>query len=456
MDPKSTVDTWSTDAYDLDGLLNTNEYQGVDATSPISATQLFPGDPKSGLPWDFHFQATGLGADATEACNADTDNGGVKDGHEVALGLDPLNPADDKTDRDGDGIPDYIEDDANPNGKFTPNATAKDGETNFADPDTDKDGLCDGPANKDGEFPGLDLKLTTKADNYNVLGYKVYAWDAVALAWKTTPLCMAGEDKNADGLFQPKGADTKAETLDDNETKANNWDTDSDGMRDYWEVMTRGEAMPPAPWTSTPVAGKYQCMNPNYSGDPWTVPDPADPTKTVPADPDGDGILTGWEHNGLNLTWDSASPNYQWVGDANNADDEYINPCAKDTDGGGAQDGWEWVDQSSPKDGKPDELWLNPTDPTDNLRDSDRDGLADVVEDSVNHNAKQDALETNWQNPDYRRRRPVRRPGVGPRRYLPDLMGPDPGLHRRRRHDLPGSAPPERCGRSHGVPVRRR
>ena len=67
---------------------------GYQTTTTADIVTLIPGDPKGGA-WEaadpyFRFQPSGKGADATNPCNADTDNGGVKDSVEVGpWGTDP-------------------------------------------------------------------------------------------------------------------------------------------------------------------------------------------------------------------------------------------------------------------------------------------------------------------------------------------------------------------------------
>ena len=357
-----------------DALNNREEYRGVDGALPARPyTQLI--DPNSSI-----FMP---GDDATSACVADTDQGGVDDGHERALGLDPTDPADDYTDRDGDGMPDVVEDDTVRWGYL--HATA---ETDWNNPDTDADRLCDGGVGPNGEYPGADLDITTKADNYMAVNGAIYGWNAADGDF-TTWICVAGEDRDNSGTIEPAGADGDPNTLDDNETNPRDWNTDDDSASDFWEVMARGEAMPPAPWVSTPDAnGEYQCQDPN--------------TYDNANDPDGDGIANTYEFRGPNTTNDTyvAAGNSfdgNWPGADNIGDDEYTNPCKIDTDGGGAQDNWEWVDTNN--DNIPDLVWKDPLDPTDDMEDLDWDGLADVFEDK-NHNASPSDDDTSFQNPD--------------------------------------------------------
>ncbi len=358
-----------------EGLLNYEEYVGADGVEPPMTTT---------VPIDFDSPIFMAGEDTTSACVADTDQGGVDDGHEKALGLNPLDPADDNFDRDGDGIPDAIEDSVTPDGHWdaitTTNVIT---ETNFADPDTDKDGLCDGGVNANGEYPGADGILDDdpdtlddeSADNYLVQDGTIYEKDALN-AWDFDhPVCVAGEDRDNDGTIVEEGPDGFITTTVDNETDPIKWDTDDDGMRDGWEVLSRDE-------------NGDQCMNPNMND--------------ASEDPDGDGLTNTVEHNGINGTWDSGSGNPNsnhdgaWVGADNNGDDEYTNPCKADTDGGGAEDGWEWTSTDRANHNGP---WKDPLDPADDMDDTDWDGIPDVIEDS-NHNGNATGDYTNWLSPD--------------------------------------------------------
>jgi hypothetical protein len=119
---------------------NLVEYIGEDGKFPLNLPGLVPGDPKNGAweagdPW-FRMAATGDGADATNPCNPDTDRGGVTDDKEyVAWDVNgwemlPNWKVDDMyADHDYDGLPSQLE-----------NKTG----TEWLDPDTDKDALCDG------------------------------------------------------------------------------------------------------------------------------------------------------------------------------------------------------------------------------------------------------------------------------------------------------------------------
>ena len=372
-DPNDTTNDYSNPDGDMDysgsgntAYYNIEEYEGPDDVAPPMTTT---------VPIDFDSYIFMAGEDTTSACVEDTDQGGVDDGHEKVLGLNPLDPADDNFDRDGDGIPDAIEDSVTPDGHWdaitTTNVIT---ETNFADPDTDKDGLCDGGVNANGEYPGADGILDDdpdtlddeSADNYLVQDGTIYEKDALN-AWDFDhPVCVAGEDLNNDGIVDADGADDDANTLDDNETDPLKADTDGDGMPDGFEVLKRGDV---APANDDWISERGQCMNPNEND--------------AREDPDSDGLYSLSEYLGV--------PNY------GSADDGLLNPCLADTDGGGALDSWEWVD--SDNDHWINSIFSNALDPADDMDDTDWDGIPDVIEDS-NHNGNATGDYTNWLSPD--------------------------------------------------------
>lgn len=391
MNPLLTTDADASN-WDADSIaLFPTEYTGKDGQAPTTAdiVALIPGDPQgsaweAGDPW-FRFQPSGKGADATSDCNPDTDRGGVKDGQEYFLNLKGNYKTDDKNDRDGDGIADAVEDDMTPDGAYTTGAATKDGETDFADPDTDKDSLCDGPVAADGEYPGGDLDLVTKADNFKVMGDAIYAWDAVAAAWAKDPTCWDGEDRNADGLWQPKGADADAATLADNETWGVDWDSDNDEGVDSFEVLGLKA-------DGKTFFGSAQCLDPNDKLDLLGAAAPKN-------DLDKDGLLnwvelygpgTGWHNQATNdgaFVRSALTPKFQ----------NYTDPCDKDTDDGGVQDGWEVMTTvASPT--RPAVFLLDPLKGSDDNQDRDLDGLTDVAEDA-NHNGLADDA-TRYNDPD--------------------------------------------------------
>lgn len=181
---------------------------------------------------------------ATDPCRADTDLGGLEDGFELALGLDPLDPEDDRTiensqeDTDHDGIPDAEElfNGLNP---FTP--------------DTDGDGLLDS------------------------------AGDRILNA--NDPVAAAFRDAGIAHLAVPNSNPAQQKFLGD--VRADRWDTSGDGVPDGWLRYHdfRGDATAPT-W----AASAYQFAKPDWwdeesLGPWWWGRDPRD------GDSDGDGIL---------------------------------------------------------------------------------------------------------------------------------------------------------------------
>ncbi|EYF07083.1 isopeptide-forming domain-containing fimbrial protein [Chondromyces apiculatus] len=144
---------------DNDGLFDGTE-MGLDCPNP-------PTDPA----------ANNCIADAdptttTNPLDADTDNGGALDGDEdvnhngqVDPGeRDPLNPADDFPDSDGDGIPDNIEEQigTDPQDADSDDDGVPDGQEPDYDQDTDGDGLInalDPDSDNDGLFDGTEMGL---------------------------------------------------------------------------------------------------------------------------------------------------------------------------------------------------------------------------------------------------------------------------------------------------------
>jgi len=183
----------------------------------------------------------------TDPNTADTDRGGVDDGTEVIDNFtDPLDPSDDipmgGVDRDRDGLPDVME-------TGGPDSTDPD------DPDTDGDGLCDGPRTVDG-------------------------------------VCVGGEDVDVDGErdedeTDPLDADTDDDCLLDGEedtlgTDPLDADTDDDGVLDGVETGFDGDVHPDSdPTICVPDA------------DPTTTTDPTDPDTDDGGATDGDEDRNG-------------------------------------------------------------------------------------------------------------------------------------------------------------------
>ena len=204
----------------------------------------------------------------TDPLDEDTDNGSVSDGVEVLTnGTNPLDPVDDlvnNPDPDEDGLTtaqeveegtDPLDPDSDGDGILDGPEVLGENPTDPLDPDTDGDGLCDGP-------------------------------QAVGDA------CIAGEDLDADGQ------------QDDGESDPNDADTDDDCVLDRDEV----EGTPPT--------------------------DPTNP------DTDFDGVFDGTEI-GITAVTSADSDLAAGVCVLDEDGDTTTDPTNPDTDGGGEQDGEE-------------------------------------------------------------------------------------------------------------------
>ncbi|MCC7070416.1 MAG: hypothetical protein IT383_03780, partial [Deltaproteobacteria bacterium] len=196
-----------------------------------------------------------LDAGETDATDRDSDDDGLSDGFEQLIGSNPLDD-----DSDDDGIPDGDEvangddpigDLQDADGDGIDDAAEIDNGTNPADADSDGDGLCDG--NRD-----------------------------VAAA-----SCVAGEDRDGDGLLDPGESDPLAV------------DTDCDGLSDRDELVvfgsssldvdTDGDGLTDAVEGGVTSAADATCSGVELDQDPTAT---TDPTRT---DTDGDGLRDGIE-----------------------------------------------------------------------------------------------------------------------------------------------------------------
>lgn len=250
------------------------------------------------------------------SASTDSDNDGLDDGDEIAIGTDPFN-ADTDDDGLGDGIevalggglcPDPLDSDSDDDGLL--DGYENDFGPNICDADADDDGLNDGDEITRGTYP-------TNADSD---GDGLNDGAEVALAGAGTCPDPLDSDSDDDGLsdgadvsagLSPCDSDTDHDTLNDAleiafGTDGLDSDTDDDGLSDGQEVT---------------LAGGTGCPKP------------------LVADSDDDGLNDGAE-NGLGL-----------------------DPCDGDTDGDGLADGNESSFGTNP---------LNP--------DSDDDSLPDGAE----------------------------------------------------------------------------
>ncbi len=329
--------------------------------------------------------------------HSDLDDDGYPDGTEILCSSNPFNPAATCDDRDGDGLPNSVED-ANGNNMVDP------GETDPNDPDTDDDGVLDGQedANGNGSFDSdetnplvadtdgdgvrdgdeLDRNLDTDGDG-SINGRDTDSDnDGIPDRDESTHnASMILADTDSDGLTDyeevhavflvgaPGGGDDT--TTGYTATKANAADSDSDGLTDYEEVY------------KVLVVG-----DPGGGDDTLTGYDTTDPRD---ADSDDDGWKDGEEVRGTkNIAFNSTST------DPNDADTDgdgltdkkegqdklsipggvgsvYTNPNDPDTDGDGLTDNEEFTGSqaTTPTDG-------GKTDPT--SADTDGDGLTDFEE----------------------------------------------------------------------------
>ncbi|MGA1821397.1 MAG: hypothetical protein ACMUIG_02595 [Thermoplasmatota archaeon] len=206
------------------------------------------------------------------------------------------------------------------------------------------------------------------------------------------------------------------------------WDTDLDGMDDGWETHYRNELNSYMEFEDI-FYQRYILLQSVEEIQHWER-DLIDPLN--PDDPDldmdmvveikddllildsrPDGLTNLWEYeNGTSpLLWDTDGDSYfnflkgyfygfddytelntgfdrsntDWNGDC--IIDYRTNPWDPDTDGDGMMDGWEW------------DAGLNPLNSTDRLRDLDRDGLPNYLENAF-PNATETWFQTDPRNPD--------------------------------------------------------
>jgi hypothetical protein len=390
---------------ELDGLTNLQEYcYGIPGTWTV---------PNDGVYWN-----------GTNPNEQDTDNDTMKDGWEAGYGLDPRDNGTIDINNGPAGDPDR---DAMPNGeefKYSTNAT---------DWDTENDGMPDGwewkygldpyrvDGDKDKEYDGLTNFFEysyCKPDTWNVSKDSVW-WNG------TNP---SESDTDSDNMPDGWEVDHELDPRDDGSINIDNgpsgdpdkdsasnykefitggdpwdWDSDSDGMPDGWELKYEFQPSIPEGDKDTDSdalanADEYRYnipkgWNVSVDGVWWNGTDPTD------SDTDDDGLKDGWE------TWyyldplddGTIDPNNGGSGDPDNDFatnlEEYnfiLDPLYWDSDHDGTPDGWEIF------------YGLNPNFPSGN-DDKDSDTLTDLKEYlydiPLNWNVTIDGVWWNGTNP---------------------------------------------------------
>lgn len=285
----------------------------------------------------------------TDPNNPDTDGDGINDGDEFyKYQTDPCN-----SDTDGDGLSDYDE-------------IFKYG-TNPRNPDSDGDGIPDGEEVRQGFNPAGG---TNDSDGDGLT-------DAQELRLGTDPRkadtdgdgLTDGEEVNVYGT-NPLDPDTDKDGLSDGEeikkygTDPTKADTDGDGLSDYDEINKHNTDPTKADTDGDGL----------LDGDEIRAgTDPRNP------DSDGDGLSDGDEVNRYNSNPKSRDTDFDMLSDGDEVHRYNTNPIVADTDRGGVGDGHEVIDDKT-----------NPLDPSDDFTlfeldvefdyDSDRIRNADIRE----------------------------------------------------------------------------
>jgi hypothetical protein len=360
-----------------------------------------------------------LGADPLDS---DSDGDGLDDGLEsgaVAFGdasctgtfvadADPTstsNPA--ARDSDGDGINDGVED-LNRDGALADAALGQRQETDPSNPDTDEDGLCDGPRgvapicaageDQNGDSFTSNNETDPRVPDVDVDGDGIS--DAREVDNGTDPVdpdsdndglcdggldvggvCVGGEDQNGNGLLDPgetdpSDVDTDCDGVADGEERVlgidpADTDSDNDGITDGVELSRIAAAV-----------GTSSCASIRFDADPDAL------TASNPAlsDTDGDGIPDGLEDRNRDgaIAAAGVSPRETFPADADSDDDALCDgprdgagcSAGEDRDGDGIVDAGETDPRVGNFDNDGDGLRL-PIDPNDALVDTDGDGLCD-------------------------------------------------------------------------------
>ena len=357
-------------------------YEDGDEVTQLDSDPLDSCDPDAGAIASNDCDNDGLTSaeeevEGTDPGNPDTDGDGINDGDEVNNGTDPLNACDPLGglgdplgDCDNDGISNGDED-ANGNG------VVDEGETDPENPDTDGDGLLDGPEVLAGTDP---------LDPCDPNVYAVASGDC-----DNDGITNGDEDINGNGTYDP-----------DTETDAGNPDTDGDGINDGDEVADGTDPLDPCD-PSIYAVGTGDCDNDGLTNADEDINgdgmyNPGDETDANNPDTDGDGYTDGDEIAGGSDPLDPCDPDAGAIA-SNDCDNDGLtsaeeeiegtDPGNPDTDGDGINDGDEVTNGTDP---------LDACDPLggqgDPLADCDNDGISNGDED-VNGNGMVDEGETD-------------------------------------------------------------
>jgi gliding motility-associated-like protein len=311
--------------------------------------------------------------------NADCDYDGISNSFECFGGGPTCQ------DFDGDGIPNYLDEDSDGDGindSYEKNRDSDgDGDADYLDLDSDNDGIPDKIeyiGDMDGD--GIPNYLDKDSDG-----------DGILDSAEGNAKFRAATDANSDGIVDCANIDTNGNGLGDCVEGAGALevpDTDKDGTPDFLDLDADGDGIPDSvELTNDPDGDKL----PNYrdldSDGDWLadgIEGLADTDKDgtpnyLDLDSDGDTIPDSWE--GADRC-PSCTGLQDDQGDGFDDRKQFANPLPIDTDADGTPD---YLDLDSDNDGIPDrvELGADPdSDGRPNFRDvdSDNDGIPDSVE----------------------------------------------------------------------------
>ncbi len=298
---------------DGDGLQDGEEVAGPGGNSPT--------DPKNkDTDGDGLEDGAEVNTHGSNPNNKDTDGGGMEDGAEVTAGKSPTNKQDDTgspfADDDNDGLTNIVEQNLG---------------TDPQDPDTDDDGLIDGPEV---------LAHSTDPKNPDTDGGGVNDGEEVNTN-NTNPNDPAddksdpNEDSDEDGLTDAIEASTG--------TDPNDKDSDDDGLTDGAEVLTHG-TNPLDP--DTDKGGVNDGTEVMQGSDPKA--NPADDKMDPNGDDDNDG-LTNAEEATIGTNPHDPDTDDDGLKDGAEVNTHKTDPKNSDTDEGGVNDGVEVARGSDPK-----------------------------------------------------------------------------------------------------------